>query len=162
MNNKNNPQRNKEGLFSAISAGFFLLLLGTIFVLNPNLFGETIDFLSDFKIVDIPNTEISFLGIEVPRSHLTVYEAGYQISIALAVFQVIILGLRFAFSSSWIKRSETVGNLIYWGINAFIIQLFLLETTQWFVYWSIVIIIIGISLISRGLIMAVVRFIKKI
>lgn len=160
MKQKNQPQRNKEGLFSAISAGFFLLLLGIIFVLNPNLFGETIDFLSDFSIVDVPNTEISFLGIRAPRSHLSVFEAGYQISIALAVFQIIILGLRFSFPSSWIKRSETIGNLVYWGINAYIIQLFLIENTQWFVYWSIVIIIIGISLIFRGLFMLTVKLIK--
>ncbi|MBT8171864.1 hypothetical protein KJN74_03225 [Candidatus Bathyarchaeota archaeon] len=160
MNTKDKSQKNNEGLFSAISAGFFLLLLGTIFVLNPNLFGETIDLLRDIAIVDVPNTDISFLGIESPPLHLAVYEAAFQISIALVVFQVIILGLRFVFQSSRIKRSETVGNIVYWSGTSYLIHLFLIENTQWFVFWSTILIIVGISLIIRAIFMAVTRIIK--
>ncbi|MCJ7722359.1 hypothetical protein MUO98_08165, partial [Candidatus Bathyarchaeota archaeon] len=87
--------------------------------------------------------------------HLTVYQAVGQFSIALAVFQIFILALRFVIPSSWEKRSETVGNFVYWTGAAFLIQLFLIENTQWFVFWSTLIIIVGVSLIARAAVIAV-------
>jgi hypothetical protein len=84
--NKNKPRTYQEGLFTAITAGFFLLAIGAIFVITPNLFDKVINFFQDFSIVNVPNTEISFIGLENPQSHMTVYEAAWQFSIALAVF----------------------------------------------------------------------------
>ncbi len=154
---KETPRKYQEGLFTAISVGFFLLLVGTIFVINPNLFGKILDFFTNFELVDVPNTDIVFPGPAFPRSHLVVYQAAGQFSIALAAFQVIILALRFVITSSWEKRSESVGKLVYWGGAAFLIQSFLIENTQWFVFWSTIIIIVGVSLIARAAFMAVSR-----
>jgi hypothetical protein len=147
----------QEGIFTAISIGFFLLLLGILFIINPNLFGGIMDFFKDFSLVDVPNTDIMFPAPEFPQLHLTVYQAARQFSIALAVFQVVILALRFFIPSSWEKRSETVGNFVYWGGTSFLIQFFLIETTQWFIFWSIIIILIGVSVIARAVVMAVTR-----
>lgn len=154
---KETKLHNQEGLFTAISIGFFLLLVGSLFVINSNLFGSIMDFFKDFKLVDVPNTDIMFPAPEFPQLHLTVYQAARQFSIALAVFQVVILALRFFIPSSWEKRSETVGNFVYWGGTSFLIQLFLIETTQWFTFWSTIIILIGVSLIARAVVMAVSR-----
>lgn len=160
--NKETPRKNQEGLFTAISAGFFLLLVGAIFVVTPNLFDKTLNFFGDLSLVDVPNTDIIFIGPEFPRSHLTVYQAAGQFSVALAIFQIIILALRFIIPSSWGKRSETVGNFVYWAGAAFLIQLFLIETpTQWFVFWSILIIVIGVSLIVRAAVMAASRILPR-
>jgi len=155
--NKETPRKYQEGLFTAISAGIFLLLVGTIFVITPNLFDKILDFFGDFKLVDVPNTDVVFLGPEFPRLHLTVYQAAGQFSIALGIFQIVILALRFVIPSSWEKRSETVGNLVYWAGAAFLIQLFLIENTQWFIFWSTIIIIVGVSLIAKAVVMAISR-----
>lgn len=155
--NKNKPRTYQEGLFTAITAGFFLLAIGAIFVITPNLFDKVINFFQDFSIVNVPNTEISFVGLENPQAHMTVYEAAWQFSIALAVFQLIILGLRSAISSSWGKRSEALGNLVSTVGSIYLIQIFLIENTQWFVFWSTIIIVIGVSLIARAAIMAISR-----
>ena len=158
MNQNKQPARKyPEGLFTAVSAGFFLLLVGALFVVTPNLFDGIIDFFQDFSLVDVPHTDIVFIGPEFPRAHLTVYQAAAQFSIALAVFQVVMLALRFITPSSWAKRSETVGNLVYWAAAAFLTQTFLVETTQWFVFWSTILIAIGVSLIARAAFMAVSR-----
>jgi hypothetical protein len=151
------PRQYKEGLFTAISIGFFLLLVGTLFVINPNLFSNILEFFKDFELVDVPHTNIMFPAPEFPQLHLAVYQAARQFSIALGVFQVIILALRFLIPSSWGKRSETVGNLVYWVGASFLIQLFLIETTQWFVFWSTIIILFGVSIIARAMVMAVTR-----
>ena len=155
--NKETPRKPQEGLFTAISAGFFLLLVGAIFVITPNLFESILDFFKDFKLVDVPNTDIVFLGLDFPESHLTVYQAAGQASAALCVFQIVILVLRFIIPSSWGKRAETVGNFVYWAGAAFLIQLFLVESTQWFVFWSTIIMIVGVSLIARAVVMAISR-----
>jgi hypothetical protein len=155
--NKESPSKYQEGLFTAISAGFFLLLVGAIFVITPNLFESIIDFFKDFKLVDVPNTNIIFPGPEFPGSHLTVYQAAGQVSAALCVFQIVILALRFVIPSSWGKRAETVGNFVYWAGAAFLIQLFLVDSTQWFVFWSTIIILAGVSLIVRAVVMAISR-----
>jgi hypothetical protein len=92
-----------------------------------------------------------FIGPKSLQMHLTVYEASLQFSIALAAFQVVLLVLRFILPSTSSKRSETVGNLVYWTIVVFLIQTYLVESTQWFVFWSAIIIAIGISLIARAI-----------
>ncbi len=154
---KEMPRQYQEGLFTAISIGFFLLLVGALFVINPDLFGSILDFFKDFKLVDVPHTNIMFPAPEFPQLHSTVYQAARQFSIALGVFQVVILALRFFIPSSWGKRSETVGNFVYWVGASFLIQLFLIETTQWFVFWSTIIILVGVSIIARAAVMAVTR-----
>lgn len=155
--NKKTRPKYQEGLFTAISVGFFFLLVGIIFVITPNLFDGVMEFFSDFGIVEVPNTNISFLGLESPEAHMTVYQAAGQLSIALAVFQVFILALRFAVPSSWGKRSETMGNLVYWIGASFLTQTFLIENTQWFAFWSTIIIIAGVSLIARAAFMSISR-----
>jgi hypothetical protein len=155
--NKETPRQHQEELFTAISIGFFLLLVGTLFVINPNLFGNFIDLLKDFKLVDVPNTNIIFPAPESPQLYSTVYQAARQFSIALGAFQVVILALRFVIPSSWGKRSETVGSFVYWVGASFLIQSFLIESTQWFVFWSTILILAGVSIIARAVVMAVAR-----
>ena len=155
--NKETPHKHQDGLFTAISAGFFLLLVGAIFVITPNLFESIIDFFKDFKLIGVPHTNIVFPGPESQASHLAVYQAAGQASAALCVFQIVILALRFVIPSSWGKRAETAGNFVYWAGAAFLIQMFLVESTQWFVFWSTIIIIVGVSLIARAVVMAISR-----
>ena len=155
--NKETPPKYQEGLFTAFSAGFFFLLVGAIFISTPNLFDSIINFLKDFKLVDVPNTSIIFPGPEFPRNHLTVYQAAGIASAALCIFQIAILALRFVIPSSWGKRAETVGNFVHWAGAAFLIQIFLVESTQWFIFWSTLVIIIGVSLIARAIVLAISR-----
>lgn len=155
--NRETPRQYQEGLFTAISIGFVLLLVGALFVINPDLFGSILDFFRDFELVDVPNTDIMFPAPEFPQLHSSVYQAAGQFSIALGVFQVVILALRFFIPSSWGKRSETVGNFVYWVGASFLIQYFLLESTQWFTFWSTIIILVGVSIIARAAVMAVTR-----
>jgi hypothetical protein len=155
--NKEALHKYQKGLFTAISIGFFLLLVGTLFIVNPDLFGSILDFFKDFQLVDVPNTNIILPAPESPRLHLTVFQSARQFSLALAVFQIFILALRFFVPSSWEKRSETVGNFVYWGGASFLIQSFLIETTQWFIFWSTIIILVGVSMIARAIVIAVSR-----
>jgi len=146
-----------ESIFTAISVGFFFLLVGIIFVITPNLFDKILDFFKDFKLVDIRNSNWVLPAPASADNHLLVYQAVAQFSFALGVFQLVILALRFFATSAWEKRAETVGNLVFWLGAGFLIQTFLLETTQWFVFCSTIIMLIGVSLIARAIVMAAER-----
>ena len=146
-----------ERIITGVSIGFFLLLVGTIFVITPNLFSEVIDLLADFEMVNVPNSDLILPGPASPSAYEVVYVAAAQFSLALGLYQIVMLGLRFFASSQLGKRAETVGNMVFWLGTWFLIQTFLIETTQWFVFWSTIIILIGVSLIARAGIMAVAR-----
>jgi hypothetical protein len=154
---KETPRQYQEGIFTAISIGFFLLLVGTLFVMNPDLLGNIIDFFKDLGLVDVPHTDIMLPAPESPQLHLTLYQAAGQFSIALGVFQIVILALRFILPSSWEKRSETVGSFVYWVGASFLIQYFLIDSMQWFTFWSIILILAGVSIIARAAVMAATR-----
>jgi hypothetical protein len=155
--NKEAPRKYQEGVFTAISIGFFILLVGTLFVIDPNLFDKILGFFKDFDTVKVPNTNVTFFGPDFPNRHSLLYQAAGQFSIAVGVFQIVILALRFVIPSSWGKRSETVGGLVFWVGAGFLIQLFLIDTTQWFLFWSAIIILFGVSMIARAIVLAVSR-----
>lgn len=152
-----------ERIITAISVGFFLVLVGIIFVITPNLLGKITDLIKDFTLVDVPNSDLTIPGPASPSDFAVVYGAAGQFSFAIGLFQIVILALRFFVSSPWGKRTETVGNLVFWLGTGFLIQSFLLveniDITQWFVFWSTIIMMIGVSLIARAGVTAVVRLI---
>jgi len=149
--------KNMEGIFSAISFGFFLLLLGALFVSTPDLFGKIISFFEDLGLDEIGNSGVFLPAPEDPRSHLALYNVMGLVSIASVVFQAIMLLLRFALQSSWPKRSETMGSLVYWIGTTFLVQWFLVDSTQWFIFWSCIIMAAGVSLLVRAGVLALSR-----
>ena len=155
------PRKYREGVFGAISAGAFFILVGAIFVTTPNLFDKILAFFRDFEIVSIPNTENLVLPAPVsPSTHSVLYSAVTQFSFIWGLFQIVILALRFVGRSPLSKKTETVSNLVFWFGASYLINTLLNETTTtttWFVFWAGVITLIGVSLISRAIILAVRR-----
>jgi len=159
-------QRHRDGLFSAISAGFFFILVGAIFMTTPNLFNEIIDFFSDFKLVSVPNlTNVSLPAPVHPRAHSVVYLAVEQFSYVWGLFQLVILALRFLIRSPLNKDAETMSNIVFWVGTGYLIRTFLIETirlplltetARWFVFWSGIIMLLGVSLIIRAIILMAV------
>jgi len=153
-------RRYGEGLFGAISAGFFFLLIGVIFVTTPNLFEKTLDFFRDFDVVQIPNTGISIFAPTFPRVHQAVYTAAEQFSFAFGFFQLVILALRFFARSPWSRKAETTSNFVGWIGTGYLIRTLLIGTTRWsgittwFVFWSAIIMLLGLSLIVRAIVLA--------
>lgn len=156
--------RYREGLLSAISAGFFFILIGVIFVTTPNLFDNILAFFSDFDIVNVPNTVIHLPAPKYPptspSANSAVYSAAWQFSLVWSFFQIVFVVLRFIAGSPWSKKAETASNIVFWLGTSYLIQTLLNETattTTWFVFWAEVIMLIGVSLIVRAFILAVRR-----
>ncbi|MEJ2280600.1 MAG: hypothetical protein P8X97_01570 [Candidatus Bathyarchaeota archaeon] len=153
--NKKQMNMGSEGIFTAISVGFFFVLIGILLVTTPNLFDNFLDFVKSFRLIDVPNSNIVLPGPVSPENHIKLYQAAELLSFVLVAFQIVMLLLRFFARSSWGKRAETVGNLVFWLGAGFLIQSFLIKPpTQWFIFWSLLIIIIGISMIARAMVIA--------
>jgi len=155
--------RISEGLFSAISAGFFLLLVGILFVITPNLFQGIEDFFTGFALKSIPHLTNVFVPVpEDLAKHMVVYTAAGQFSLVWGIFQIIILALRFVVGSPVSKKAETAGNVISSLGTAYLIDVLLTNTKligpnaleNWFVFWAALIMLIGVSLIVRAFILA--------
>ncbi len=159
------PRRYREGIFGAISAGFVFLLIGAIIILTPNLIEEVLDFFRDFQWVTIPNTGIAVPApsfSRAPHVYEDVFGAVEQFSFAVGVFQLVILALRFFAGSPWDKRAETASNFVFWIGAGYLTRTILIEATRWsavtawFVFWSGIVMVLGLSLIVRAIILAAV------
>lgn len=157
-------RRHREGLYGAISAGFFLLLIGVIFVITPNLSDRIIDFFNDLATVPVPRTGISLIAPAHIGSHSVLYMAAEQFCFALGLFQIVILALRFIARSPLRKKAETISNLIFWLGAGFLIRMSINEMSgvfnetilrrTWFAFWAEVIMLVGFSLIIRAIVLA--------
>ena len=167
MNFDGFSRRHREGLLSAISAGFFLVLIGMLFVVKPNLYNDTATFFNNFNVTSaVPHTQIQLpapsSNSTVRNANLSVYSAVEQFSLAWGIFLIALLVLRFAFDSSWRRKAENISNIVFWFGVAYLVQTWLINSTNgntyqaqtWFEFWSLIIVLLGISLIVRALCLA--------
>ncbi|MEM2104035.1 MAG: hypothetical protein QW717_04000 [Candidatus Bathyarchaeia archaeon] len=147
--------RFSEKAFSAFSAGFFFILVGCLFLATPNLLGSIIGFFKDLHIAQVPNMDVYAPAPAMPRRHTMVYRAFATFSLVWGIFQILVLALRLGFHSPLNKKAETFSSVVFWLAACFLTQVFLNEAatlTNWFLFWDAIIMLIGFSLVVRGLI----------
>ena len=170
MNFDGFSKRHREGLLSALSAGFFLVLIGMLFVIKPNLYNDTATFFNNFNLTStVPHTQIKLpapsSNSTVRDANLSVYSAVQQFSLAWGIFLIALLVLRFAFDSSWRRKAENISNIVFWFGLIYLVQTWLINPTNsntyqaqtWFEFWSMIIVLLGISLIVRSVCLAAYR-----
>ena len=143
-----------EGLITALAVGGFFIILGFVIVSSPNIIDGTFDFFSDITFQHFPLGGSSTLSLPAPAhpaQHITIFTALMNLFLGVGILQIVILALRLAFRSPLKRISETVGNLVFWLGGAVVGNVFLLTGTLqgWFQFWSMLIILVGASLIAR-------------
>jgi len=165
LNRQNEQRRQKwehDGLITAIAFGGFLITLGIVFAITPDLPQKINSFFGDITTQRLPFGNLANVMLPAPQNpstHMDLYTAVMQFDIGIALLQVIILALRLGFVSRTHRIAETVGNLVFWA-GAAVLTNTLLQTGTlkgWFEYWAALIIVIGVSLVARSL----VSFAKK-
>lgn len=149
-----------ERLLSLFSTGLFFILVGMIFATTPNLLDKIVAFFDNFTITPVPNSNVRLPTPKHPETHSILYSAVWTFSFIWSLFEIVILVLRFLTRSQLKKKAETVSNIVFWLGTSFLINRFLNETTTnetWFVFWATTIILIGVSLITRAIILVVAR-----
>jgi len=138
-----------------------------LFVVKPNLYNDTATFFNNFNVTSaVPHTQIQLpapsSNSTVRNANLSVYSAVEQFSLAWGIFLIALLVLRFAFDSSWRRKAENISNIVFWFGVAYLVQTWLINSTNgntyqaqtWFEFWSLIIVLLGISLIVRALCLA--------
>jgi len=159
-----------ETVIAAVSTGFFFVLIGIIFVINQNLWTKIIDYLKDFTTVQIAHTSINVPVPATPAAHTAVYSATFQFALGIAILQILILAMRVILGSRIRRTAETTGNLVFWFGAAYKLNnLSGMESTLthnqqltvWFQFWAVIIILIGLSLVSRAAVLIAARYLHK-
>jgi hypothetical protein len=156
-------RRNREGLLSAISAGFFLVLVGFIFIVTPNLYDKIVSFFQDLTLVNVgslPNN-IMLPQPSTIAQHVTVYTAVEQFGLVWGVFLVATLAIRFLVSSPMRRRAENLSDIVFWFGTAYLIQTWLIGQSRWFEFWALILMLLGISLIVRAVFLAAASATRK-
>jgi hypothetical protein len=150
----------REGVLSAVSAGFFLILAGTIFIVTPNIPDKFTNFFQDFNTLEVPHTAIVLPAPVHPERHTVVYSAVQQFSLVWGIFLVAMLALRVLFHSPTRKKVENAGDIVFWLGTSYLISTMFngtTTTTAWFIFWTEILMLVGVSLIVRAAILAAMR-----
>jgi len=141
----------EQDKLSFASFGFFLLLIGVIWVINPNLFQEVVDFFKDLTLERKIFLNIPFPSPEHTYWHTEVYTAIARFCFAFGLFQIFILVLRVFFRDPVDKVAGTFSGLVFWLGVGFASNLLAARTIDWpgFIGWFIV--FIGLSIVVRSL-----------
>jgi hypothetical protein len=162
MNQNSNPHQNRipysEGLITALAVGGFLIILGVVFALTPGTWQTVDTFFNDLTTVyyqiGTSSSTVNLLAPLHPDVHAGFYVAVQSFCIGIGVLQVIILALRLYVRSAVRRIAETVGNMVFWFGAAVSVSIFLMAgtLTGWFQFWAALLLILGVSLIARGLV----------
>jgi hypothetical protein len=155
-------RRSRDGFISALSAGFFLILVGILFIVTPGLFDSILAFFKNFGIVQVPHFTVGFFlpAPESPEIHVTVYSAVAQFSLAWGIFLIGLLAVRIFAHSPLRKKAENTSHIVFWLIAGYLVNVFLNDSTTialWFAFWAAIIMLMGITLIIRAAVLAVFR-----
>jgi len=155
--------RRGDGFITAVAVGGFLIVVGLVFALNPDLWQRIVNFFNDITTARFPfggaTSSIALPAPENPFAHIALYNAVFQFDMGFGVVQLLVLALRVWTRSRINRVAESLGDVIFWLGAALLVNIFLLKGTQdgWFEYWAALIIVVGISFIGRGL----VYFVKR-
>lgn len=138
----------RTGWLGALSFGFFVLLLGVIWMVTPSFSDEVIDFVRHFHLE--PLTEHVVLPVP-ERSHPVVYTAAMQFCLIFGIFQIVLLALRFIVHDSLDRKAGTVSNITFWLSTGFFLNKLASTAIEWFGFLAGLIISTGLAIIVSSL-----------
>lgn len=148
--------KKKESLVTALYVGAIFIILALIFVLNTGVWGHLVNFFSTLTLAQVPGTSITLPAPLNPALHTQLYNAAFQFSIGLGILEIVILTVRILLHSPLARKAETIENLVFWLGTSYLIISYLVNMTlqtEWFVFWAGIILIAGLSFLTRAFIL---------
>jgi hypothetical protein len=133
------------------SFGFFLVLIGIIWMVTPNLTSETENFIKDFHLENMTGS-IVFPAPENVSSHSVVYLAAMQFCVIFGAFEIVILVLRFAFHDRLERKADAVSSMAFWFSASYFLNLLTNGSISWFSLFAGVIISGGLAIVASSLV----------
>lgn len=151
--------KKKRDLLGIISFGLFLILVGVIFAITPDLNNAARDFIKDFELKKADGNLFLPAPAHPPR-HNVVYTAVGQFCLVWSIFQIGILFSRFFLRDTIHKKAETFSGIIFWLGAAYIINLLRAESISWFAFLAEILMLIGLVIIARSLVELLYHFLR--
>ena len=147
--------KRKESLVTYVYVGAIFIILALVFVLNTGISGRIVNFFSSLTLAQVPGTNIALPAPSIPSAHIQLYDIGFQFTISVGILEIVTLMVRILLHSQFARKAETIQNLVFWLGTSFLIMAYLVNTslqTEWFVFWSGIILMAGLALVTRGII----------
>jgi hypothetical protein len=153
-------RRYNEAILGALFALFFLSMVSAVFALVPGFYSDVLSFFHDFVLTQIPNTSMYVFAPAVPSAHAMLYAAVAEFCLIWGIALFFILGIRFAARSSRGRKIETFTSIIFWLGAYYLVNSYLnaaTTMTMYFVFWAMLAMLLGGSLIIRAFILLITR-----
>lgn len=135
-----------------VSLGAFLLLLGVIWVTTPNFAEEIRLFFSDIRLLEVAEN----IFIPAPRSnHPVLYGALAFLALAVGVTQIAVSVARLVIRSPPWRIARSVSAIVFYLGAGYVLLQLQREALGFSSFLAVFVILIGISIILRGVIMAI-------
>jgi hypothetical protein len=148
------PFFQREWLFSVVSLGLVLVLLGIVYLLYPgNVIDDMIKFFENFTLSQFPSTDISLPAPISLAANLPLFTAAFEFALGVSSIEIVMLLMRIVFHSNSRRIAETVGNLVFWFGLSYMVYAYLItapSVNKWFLFWAGIIVVLGLSLIARA------------
>jgi hypothetical protein len=156
------PESKKENLITALYVGFIFILLAVLYFINvhTNLWGNLVSFISTFILATVPGTSVSLPAPANPAAYTVLYNLAFQFCLSIGVLEIAILALRIWLNSPFPRKAETIENIVFWLGTSYLVVTYLVNITiisEWFIFWSGIILIAGLSLVARGFVLIAKR-----
>jgi len=132
---------------SILSFGSFLVLLGVIWIVTPNLYSEIVDFVNDFHLEHLTESIV----LPAPQHyHPVVYTAIKSFCLIFGAVQVVILALGFMIHESVDKKSGTASHIAFWFSMGLFSSLLSDKAIGWFSFLAGLIISAGLAIVVNS------------
>jgi len=132
-----------------VSFGFFLVLIGVIFVITPNLYDEIVAFSKDFKLEEV-YTNVYF---PVPMSnHPVLYTAVAEFCVGYGLFHIAILCLRIYLRDYLSRKAGALSSVVFWLGAGYLLTILSAGNMEWFAFLGGLVVFVGLSLVVRSLV----------
>jgi len=138
----------ERDILSLASIGFFLFLIGVIWIITPNYTQKVENFFKDFKLTE------AFPNVSLPapvHHHPVIYTAVARFCFVFGLFQIFILALRLVFREPVNRIAGTISGTVFWLGAGFVSNRLSVGIIEWFVFLGWLIVLVGLSLAIRSL-----------
>ncbi len=158
--NRNTKRRSPAvDLLGLFSFGFFILLIGAIWLSTPSppgLTEEVIRFGKDFQLQNITDNVV----FPAPRnlySHTVLFNAALQFCIIFGIFEIVLLTLRLALNDSIEKKASNVSGIVFWFSASYFLNWLVESSLQksglsWLGFLAGIIVSVGLAIVASSLV----------
>jgi hypothetical protein len=148
-----NRKRHMKGTdwLGLLSFGFFLILIGAVWMTTPNLTEKVRSFFDDFHFQNVTGN-IVFPAPEHQYDHLEVYTAAMQFCLIFGAFQIVVSLLRFVLHEPLNRKAEALSGTVFWFSAGSFLYMLASKTIGWFGFLAGLIISVGLMIIISSII----------